>query len=352
MQANENGSTGTLKSNQLQVSLLLLLADVLGMYVAFNVALTIRRWLIPSLGGVIRLRPAQSLTELGMLLAVLVFWLYHLYPGYGLTAVRELESLIKALTLVFVFLTISAYLLRIEEIKDFSRLTFLFAWVISIVLIAVLRFAIRNRLSLSSFYGMPVIVIGLGTHAATRTLIASARSCRRMGWRAQAAWIPESSDTGTRWKITLLNSREEVDRMRKNVELALVTMPATNEDAEKNRLMLYWLSQRFKRVVLFHEISGLGSVWVETRDLEGWLGLEMQYHLLDPRGVGQTNNGYSGIGGPAGAAEPFHDPDIAADRNRFSRPDLLWSGTDGSEFLHVQDLEIQDDGRRCRQEAA
>ena len=27
-------------------------------------------------------------------------------------------------------------------------------------------------------------------------------------------------------------------------------------------------------------MSGLGSVWIETRDLEGWLGLEMQYHLL------------------------------------------------------------------------
>ena len=284
MQAHED-SVGSLKDNSLRVSVLLLIADALGMVVAFSLALGVRALLIPFLGGVVRLKPAQSLTELAILLAVLLFWIYHLYPGYGLTAVKELESLIKALTLVFVFLTISAYLLRIEEIKNFSRLTFLFAWIIGIVVIAGLRFAIRNRLSLTPFYGIPVLVVGLGTQLATTTLIASSRTCRRMGWRTQAVWVPDSDDRNGRWKIPVLESKEEVDRVRKNMDVALVTMPATNEDAEGNRLLLHWLSQRFKRVVLFHEISGLGSVWVETRDLEGWLGLETQYHLLEPQAI-------------------------------------------------------------------
>ena len=285
MRQNRPNSKAIAGSNSIEISLIFLAADALGIYLAFTLALQIRHLLVPLLGGVFRVRPAQSLTELGILLTILVFWLYHLYPGYGLTAVKELESIAKALTLVFVFLTISAYLLRIEEIKSFSRLTFLFAWIISIAVIAILRFAIRNRLSLTSFYGIPVMVVGLGADAATHTLVSSTRSCRRMGWRAQAVWLPESAETESAWKVARLSSKEDVDLARKNIDVALVTMPGTNEDAEKNRLLLHWLSQRFKRVVLFHEISGLGSVWVETRDLEGWLGLEMQYHLLEPQAL-------------------------------------------------------------------
>jgi Undecaprenyl-phosphate galactose phosphotransferase WbaP len=130
-----------------------------------------------------------------------------------------------------------------------------------------------------------VVVVGLGTKIATDTLISSARRCRRMGWRTEAIWIPDSPDETSKSKIPRLASADEVDRSRKNIDVALVSMPATNEDADKNRLLLHWLSQRFKRVVLFHEMSGLGSVWVETRDLEGWLGLEMQYHLLEPQAI-------------------------------------------------------------------
>ncbi len=285
MQPNNHGSATTLGKNLIPTSLIFLISDAFGIYVGFRLATEIRRLLLPIMPGVMSPKSAESLSQLGILLTVLVFWLYHLYPGYGLTAVKELESLVKALTLVFVFLTISAYLLQIEEIKRFSRLTFLFAWIISIIVIAILRFIIRNRLSLSSFYGIPVMVVGLGTDAATQTLIASARSCRRMGWRAQAVWLPESQSNENGWKVARLHSKEEVDLARKNIDVALVTMPATNEDAERNRLLLHWLSQRFKRVVLFHEISGLGSVWVETRDLEGWLGLEMQYHLLEPQAI-------------------------------------------------------------------
>ncbi len=285
MPINPNSPAKIPKDNSFQVSFLLLIADAFGMYVSFNLALTVRRLLIPSLGGVILPRPAQSLTELGIVLAVLVFWVYHLYPGYGLTAVKELESLIKALTLVFVFLTISAYLLRINEIKNFSRLTFLFAWCISVPLIAVLRLIIRNRLSLVSFYGIPVLVVGLGSNLATSSLVSSARSCRRLGWRTQAIWIPDPQEREGPWKVPLLTSKDDVEQLRKNIDVALVTMPATNENAEDSRLLLHWLSQRFKRVVLFNEMSGLGSVWVETRDLEGWLGLEMQYHLLEPQAI-------------------------------------------------------------------
>jgi Undecaprenyl-phosphate galactose phosphotransferase WbaP len=285
MRQNHPGSTAIAGDSSIQVSLIFLAADALGVYLAFRLALEIRRLLIPALGGVVRLKPALSLAELGILLTILVFWLYHLYPGYGLTAVKELESLVKALTLVFVFLTISAYLLRIDEIKSFSRLTFLFTWVISILIIAIFRFVIRNRLSLTPFYGIPVMVVGLGTDGATQTLISSTRSCRRMGWRAQAVWLPDSEVGEQGWKVSRVYSKDDVDLVRKNIDVALVTMPATNEDADKNRLLLHWLSQRFKRVVLFHEISGLGSVWVETRDLEGWLGLEMQYHLLEPQAI-------------------------------------------------------------------
>ncbi len=285
MQSNDPQPKPITSNSLVQTFPIFLACDVLGIYVGFSLAVAIRQSLSPLVPGHFLTSAAPSLMELGILLTILVFWLYHLYPGYGLTAVKELESLVKALTLVFVFLTISAYLLRIEEMKRFSRPTLLLAWIISVAVIAILRFIVRNRLSLTSFYGVPVMVVGLGTDTATQTLISSTRSCRRMGWRAHAVWLPDAPTIETGWKIARVTSKEEVDLIRENIDVALVTMPATKVDAERNQLLLHWLSQRFKRVVLFHETSGLGSVWIETRDLEGWLGLEMQYHLLEPQAI-------------------------------------------------------------------
>lgn len=252
----------SLKDNSLRVSALLLVADAIGMWVAFYTALTIRGALIPLIGGVTRMKPARSLAELAVLLAILIFWVYRLYPGYGFTAVKELESLIKALTLVFVFLTISAYLLRVEEIKNFSRLTFLFAWIISIGVIASLRFLIRNRLSLTSYYGIPAVIYGDGPWA--RSVKKSLNRVRRLGWR------PE--------KILSIADVQQCDETLADYQLAILATGAQQPVEELARV----LNQQFHRVVLVREEDKFGSLWVEPVDINGQLGLQFHYHLLDP----------------------------------------------------------------------
>ena len=43
------------------------------------------------------------------------------------------------------------------------------------------------------------------------------------------------------------------------------------------------LNQYFRKVVLIRKTDNFGSLWVEPRDLDGYLGLEFHYHLLTRR---------------------------------------------------------------------
>jgi Undecaprenyl-phosphate galactose phosphotransferase WbaP len=54
--------------------------------------------------------------------------------------------------------------------------------------------------------------------------------------------------------------------------------------AEPNQENSRWIrnfSEEFKKVTLIIPYYNLGSLWVKPRDLEGYLGLEVTYHLLD-----------------------------------------------------------------------
>jgi Undecaprenyl-phosphate galactose phosphotransferase WbaP len=267
------------------VLLLLALSDLLGFYLSFLGAIALRRALEPWLGGTVKWAAAYPLIWVGMLLMLSMFWAAQLYPGYGLTAVRELESVVKALTLVFVFLALVAYLLKVQEIKEFSRLTFLFAWGLSLLLLPLLRFLLRNRLSLTAWYGLPTMLVSPGETEFSNVLLDSLYRCRRLGWRPVAILNSATGPGGAPTKgLARLASLQQLEKLSQPIAVALVVLPASgSRSPKKTRAEIQQLTPWVKRIVLFDESQGLNSVFVEPRDLEGLLGLEIHYRLLEPR---------------------------------------------------------------------
>jgi len=267
------------------VLLFLFLSDLLGFFLSFWVAIELRRALEPWLGGTVKWAAAYPLIGVGMLLMLAMFWTAQLYPGYGLTAVRELESAVKALTLVFVFLALAAYLLKVQEIKEFSRLTFLFAWAFSLLLLPLLRFLLRNRLSLTSWYGLPTVLVSPGESEFSAAVLASLYRCRRLGWRPVAVWDPTTGHSRPEAKgLIRIDSLEQLEKLSRSIAVALIVLPASVPSSpQKTKANLQVLTGIFSRIILLDESQGLNSILVEPRDLEGLLGLEIHYRLLEPR---------------------------------------------------------------------
>ena len=240
------------------ISLIFLLLDTLLVGGSFYLATLIRSIFI----NVLNLAPVSwetvlSMGQLGVLFVLGIFFFQGLYPGYGLTAVKELELMSKASTLSFILLTTLSFL--IKSFLIFPRSIIVIAWLFCLVLLPVSRFLERNLLSRTKLYGLPVIVFGDGDWA--KEVIKSLQRVKRLGWTPTSKKPVKDIDLSK-------NSRSS--------SIAILAYEQEVPIAKKIRE----LSQIFRKVVVIEATNNYGSLWVEIRDLDSFMGLEYQYHLL------------------------------------------------------------------------
>ena len=108
------------------VILILAAGDVLALSAIFIAAIWLRQVL---LGAQANWEDTLLLVQLGLAYCVGAFFVLGLYPGYGLTAVKELEYTSKAISLAFFVLAATAYLNK--PFQAFSRAIVLSAWLLA-----------------------------------------------------------------------------------------------------------------------------------------------------------------------------------------------------------------------------
>jgi Undecaprenyl-phosphate galactose phosphotransferase WbaP len=243
---------------KLLVSIILITVDVLALYFIFRLAFFARQLLTPLFNREALWSATEPLLNLGILFVIAVLLIQGLYPGYGLTGVRELERMGKSTTLAFFLLAGVSYLNK--PFQDFSRSILLAGWLLSLVFLPLCHFIVRNIISRFSWYGIPVIVFGSGAWA--EQIVNSLTQVRRLGW----------------FSITYLPIEAiEYGMDGKSGEIAIFAAPpgiSVDKYARK-------LNKIFRKVILFRQAENLGSLWVEPRDLDGELGLEFHYHLFE-----------------------------------------------------------------------
>lgn len=250
------------------ISLVFIILDALVVGLSFYLATILRGWVSSALGlEPVAWQTVFDMAQLGMLFVVGIFFFQGLYPGYGLTAVKELEQMSKATILAFILLTTLSYLNKSFII--FPRTIIVITWFLCLVILPVFRFMLRNIISRTKIYGIPVVVFGEGQWAVNVT--ASLKRVRRLGWhpvenRPFTEYIPQKINHSS--SIAVLAYEHEVSLTDKVREL----------------------SQHFHKVVVVEETNNYGSLWVEIRDLDSLMGLEYQYHLLS-----KTNNWFKKI---------------------------------------------------------
>lgn len=255
---------------------LFFISDLVVIYFSFWLGTNIRQALIPLLGGIFYWPMYKPIAYLCMGYVAVLFSFSGLYPGYGKTAVKEIENTSKLLTLVFLILGGTTFL--IGGYDYFPRSVFFITWAMSIILVPSLRFLIRNRTFRFSWYGIPILFVTDGTER--ESTITALQNCRRMGWNPIAIYSLDNAIQELEYRnIPIIQSWEEfLDiKLKNKVQISLFSA----EDNQANLLLLRKISEEFNIVTLIVPYFNLGSLWVKPRDLEGRLGLEITYHLLD-----------------------------------------------------------------------
>ena len=243
-------------------SSILIIFDTLVIYAIFRVATIFRSALSPFLE-----RPpfewaaSAPLAQLGLLFMLGMFFLQGLYPGYGMTAVKELEQMSKSIMLAYFLVASVSYLNKSFQV--FPRSILLISWGVSTISLPLMHFFLRNLLSRTAWYGLPVIIFG--EESWRKEVASSLKSVRRLGWKPQ--------------QLLAFADIQDFDNKKNGPQMAILA-PASQRPVEEYARLL---NQRFRKVVLIRKTDNFGSLWVEPRDLDGYLGLEFHYHLLARR---------------------------------------------------------------------
>lgn len=242
------------------ISCIFIISDTIILYGIFRLVTIVRNMLIPVLGGVsVDWQVVAPLVQLGILFGIVVYMIEGLYPGYGLTAVEELERMSKSVTLVFFFLAGVSYLNK--PFQDISRAFLLISWFLALFVMPITHFILRNVISRFSWYGTPAVIFGNAKFA--QQIAASLKQVRRLGW------IPKL--------ILPISAIKHGEMETIQFDLAILA-PSSDLSVDK---YVRVLNQKFRKVILVRQADGLGSVWVEPHDLDGHLGLGFHYNLFD-----------------------------------------------------------------------
>jgi Undecaprenyl-phosphate galactose phosphotransferase WbaP len=244
--------------------LVLLLSDAASLFLAGAVAYI--AWARPVHGQ-------DPSLYLGLTPAILLFLLgysqFGLYPGFGLGPVETLRRYWLMTCGVFLALAAASFALKIPH--QYSRMTTGIAIVTALALVPVFRSLTLRLARRWSWWAEPVVIVGAAAGIRRATEILSRRP--GLGFRPVGVIeLPTMAPGAMQVVPTLTNLAESIPR---GVRIALVDLREVKAHTAIDRLR-----QFFPRVVILRDFDELPVEGVQVRNLGGVLGVEYNNNLL------------------------------------------------------------------------
>lgn len=216
-----------------------------------------------------------------MFVSCFLYALYGLYPGVGVSAVEELKRLVTATTLlVLVFAALSFWIRNAEE---YSRLTLTLTWLISIILLPLMRDLARIIGIRMQIWGEPVAIIGFGSQG--QWALQYFRRNPKLGIRPVVVMDLKEHQNYADPGILILKvddlmlgrTFEQLTGVKTAV-MAISDVPADFLD-----YITANMQGGFRRLILIPNLEQISSYGAVSFDFGGVLGLEVRHNLLDFR---------------------------------------------------------------------
>jgi Undecaprenyl-phosphate galactose phosphotransferase WbaP len=256
---------------------LLILVDVLTISSAVLLSALIRRLLEPVMGGNVNWPVILNGLIFYVIFNLFFAWLNGLYPGFGLAAVHEMQKVIYVVTMASIFLGVFLFLQQLG--LAYSRLVFLLTWFLSALFMMLGRFALRNRFSHFTWWGVPMVIIGTPENA--KPVIEKFIQNRRLGFRPVCYFDPDLTADQPILGVRAVDSKTALQHLAADAGIQYAVF--TNPMDDVNALNFHWMRDVFPNILFVLNTAPFGSLWVKPIDLHGTLAIETNYHLLNQR---------------------------------------------------------------------
>lgn len=254
-------------------------SDLASLTLATLLSFQTRSLLVPYFGGQVRWDLFFPTLALTWICVLAVFLVSGLYRSFGQTGVEEFRRIVISLSIGFGILALLVYFQKSGE--NVSRSIFLLGWAYSCILTVLLRFSIRNRGSLLAWWAIPVVVAG--PHREAEDIIDLLFRVRRMGLKPAALYDPSApSDLAAVGGVPILRDAQSLIATTRSARIqTAVFVQSRTQEGSAFQVRLEQMHKWFPTTLVVLTDSPLGSLWVQTLDLEGRLTLKTEYHLLN-----------------------------------------------------------------------
>lgn len=206
---------------------------------------------------------------------VVLAWLSGLYPGWGLGQIEDLRRVSK--NVAATFLLISGILYFTDTGPTWARVALLLSGFLAWILLPLARWAVRFFLSRVGWWGIDVAVLG-GARTGQQVVNALDQA-KGFGFRPVSIYDDDSELLGTKvLGVPIVGRSSEIAHAQFGA--VFVAMPGIPR--ERLLELLRGPLANVERVYIVPDFFGMESHWVEARDLNGMLTLELQRNLLKP----------------------------------------------------------------------
>lgn len=223
--------------------------------------------------------PFQWVMWLAPLFCASMFAFEGLYPGIGLGAVEHIRRVCRGITLIYLLLTAAMFMTKDRSWAE-SRGGFFLSWAFSLALAPAGRWIAGQVCGKRPWWGVPVIILGAGDTG--RRIIRNLNMNRVLGYRPVACLDDDPEKQGLFEGVPVVGALRDAAEIAAEyrIQYAVIAMP-TMPRAKLTSHLRTW-STVFPNIVIIPDLFGIASLWIETRDLGGVLGLEIRHNLLKP----------------------------------------------------------------------
>ena len=211
-------------------------------------------------------------------LVVIAWWAVavgqRLLPSWGIGSVEELRRVVFLLAGIYGGAAMVLFLAK--ESESVSRMVLLGAFLISLLLVPLMRIAIKRILMTYGAWGVPTVVYADPQTAAL--IIQSLREQKATGYIP----IGVFSDDPDAWETTIegLPVFGPSDLATSKAPVAILATRGLT--SERTLELLDGPLASYRHIIIQPELFDVQSLWVRVSDLGGMPGLEMPLNLLDP----------------------------------------------------------------------
>ncbi|GHV82529.1 undecaprenyl-phosphate galactose phosphotransferase WbaP [Spirochaetia bacterium] len=206
---------------------------------------------------------------------ILVFWMFHLYPGISLAPADELRNFTISSLIAHGFIILSRYI----EDQEFGAISvaLIISLVFSALILMICRSCTHACVRWARVKGIPAVVYGSGTLG--RFTVDRLLDHKRMGY-VPALILDDNPYSGNFYReVPIIHDTGVGSELVKrfNIKMAIVALPEAGQE-ELSRLLNYSISA-FRYNVLVPDFSSVTNIWMSVRDFDGLLGFATSHKL-------------------------------------------------------------------------